>query len=36
MVRLVADVDEPVSDLGRAEIADALSALGGRPGMTVL
>ena len=35
MVRLVADVDEPVNDLGRAEIAvtfaDALSALSGRP-----
>jgi AraC-like DNA-binding protein len=36
MVRLVADVDEPVSDLGGAEIAvtiaDALSTLSGRPG----
>jgi len=35
MARLVADVDEPLSDLGRAEIAvtiaDALSALSGRP-----
>ena len=36
MVRHVADIDEPVSDLGRVEIAvtiaDALSALSGRPG----
>ena len=36
MARLVADIDEPVSDLGRVEIAvttaDALSALSGRPG----
>jgi AraC-like DNA-binding protein len=36
VARLVADIDEPVSDLGRVEIAvtiaDALSALSGRPG----
>jgi AraC-like DNA-binding protein len=36
MAGLVADIDEPVSDLGRAEIAvtiaDALSALSGQPG----
>jgi AraC-like DNA-binding protein len=36
VARLVADIDEPVSDLGRVEIAvtiaDALSALSGQPG----